>query len=99
MPEALRILVQEEANKLIDMDTVTKEAIERVQQTGIIFIDEIDKVASRGHSHGPDVSREGVQRDLLPVVEGTTVTTKARPRENRAYTLHSSRSIPYVKTV
>ena len=53
VPEALRILVQEEANKLIDMDTVTKEAIERVQQTGIIFIDEIDKVASRGHAHGP----------------------------------------------
>ena len=79
VPEALRMLVQEEANKLIDMDTVTKEAIERVQQTGIIFIDEIDKVASRGHAHGPDVSREGVQRDLLPVVEGTTVTTKHGP--------------------
>ena len=79
VPEALRLLVQEEANKLIDMDTVTKEAIERVQQTGIIFIDEIDKVASRGHAHGPDVSREGVQRDLLPVVEGTTVTTKHGP--------------------
>ena len=79
VPEALRILVQEEANKLIDMDTVTKEAIERVQQTGIIFIDEIDKVASRGHAYGPDVSREGVQRDLLPVVEGTTVATKHGP--------------------
>lgn len=79
VPEALRMLVHEEANKLIDMDTVTKEAIERVQQTGIIFIDEIDKVASRGHTHGPDVSREGVQRDLLPVVEGTTVTTKHGP--------------------
>ncbi|MEK7864214.1 MAG: ATP-dependent protease ATPase subunit HslU, partial [Nitrospirota bacterium] len=79
VPEALRLLVQEEANKLIDMDKVTKEAIERVQQTGIIFIDEIDKVASRGHAHGPDVSREGVQRDLLPVVEGTTVTTKHGP--------------------
>jgi ATP-dependent HslUV protease ATP-binding subunit HslU len=79
VPEALRILVQEEANKLIDMDKVTKESIERVQQTGIIFIDEIDKVASRGHAHGPDVSREGVQRDLLPVVEGTTVTTKHGP--------------------
>jgi len=79
VPEALRLLVQEEANKLIDIDKVTKEAIERVQQTGIIFIDEIDKVASRGHAHGPDVSREGVQRDLLPVVEGTTVTTKHGP--------------------
>jgi len=79
VPEALKILVQEEANKLIDMDKVAKEAIERVQQTGIIFIDEIDKVASRGHAYGPDVSREGVQRDLLPVVEGTTVTTKHGP--------------------
>lgn len=79
VPEALRMLVQEEANKLIDMDKITKEAIDRVQQTGIIFIDEIDKVASRGHAHGPDVSREGVQRDLLPVVEGTTVTTKHGP--------------------
>jgi len=79
VPEALRILVQEEANKLIDMDKITKEAVDRVQQTGIIFIDEIDKVASRGHAHGPDVSREGVQRDLLPVVEGTTVTTKYGP--------------------
>lgn len=76
VPEALRILIQEEAGKLIDMDKVTKEAIDRVQQTGIIFIDEIDKIASRGSSHGPDVSREGVQRDLLPIVEGTTVTTK-----------------------
>jgi len=79
VPEALRILVQEEANKLIDMDKVTKEAIDRVQQTGIIFLDEIDKIASRGSSYGPDVSREGVQRDLLPVVEGTTVTTKHGP--------------------
>jgi len=79
VPEALTILAQEEANKLIDMDKVIKEAIERVQQTGIIFLDEIDKIASRGYSHGPDVSREGVQRDLLPVVEGTTVTTKHGP--------------------
>jgi ATP-dependent HslUV protease ATP-binding subunit HslU len=79
IPEALSILHQEEANKLIDMDKVTKEAIERVEQSGIIFIDEIDKVASRGYAHGPDVSREGVQRDLLPIVEGTTVTTKHGP--------------------
>jgi ATP-dependent HslUV protease ATP-binding subunit HslU len=79
VPEALSILHQEEANKLIDMDKVTREAIERVEQSGIIFIDEIDKVASRGYAHGPDVSREGVQRDLLPIVEGTTVTTKHGP--------------------
>jgi len=79
IPEALTIMQQEEANKLIDMDKVTKEAIERVEQSGIVFIDEIDKIASRGYSHGPDVSREGVQRDLLPIVEGTTVTTKHGP--------------------
>jgi ATP-dependent HslUV protease ATP-binding subunit HslU len=79
VPEALSILHQEEANKLIDVDKVTREAIERVEQSGIIFIDEIDKVASRGYAHGPDVSREGVQRDLLPIVEGTTVTTKHGP--------------------
>lgn len=79
VPDALALLTQEEAGKLIDMDKVTKEAIERTEQSGIIFLDEIDKVASRGTSHGPDVSREGVQRDLLPIVEGSTVTTKYGP--------------------
>ncbi len=79
IPEALSIIQQEEANKLIDIDKVTREAIERVEQSGIVFLDEIDKIASRGYSHGPDVSREGVQRDLLPIVEGTTVTTKYGP--------------------
>lgn len=79
VPEALAILVKDEATKLIDMDKVTKEAIERVEQTGLIFLDEIDKIASKGSSHGPDVSREGVQRDLLPIVEGSTVTTKHGP--------------------
>jgi ATP-dependent HslUV protease ATP-binding subunit HslU len=79
VPEALVLFTQEEANKLIDMDKVTKEAIERTEQSGIVFVDEIDKIASRGHSHGPDVSREGVQRDLLPIVEGSTVTTKHGP--------------------
>ncbi|MCX8070383.1 MAG: ATP-dependent protease ATPase subunit HslU [Thermodesulfovibrionales bacterium] len=74
--EAIQILTTEEANKLIDMEKITKEAIQRVEQTGIVFIDEIDKIASKGHSHGPDVSREGVQRDLLPIVEGSTVNTK-----------------------
>lgn len=74
--EASDILTQEEANKLIDTERVTKEAIERTEQAGIVFIDEIDKVASKGQGYGPDISREGVQRDLLPVVEGSTVTTK-----------------------
>ncbi len=79
VPDALAQLTREEANKLIDMDRVSKEAIQRTEQTGIVFVDEIDKVASRGSAHGPDVSREGVQRDLLPIVEGTTVTTKHGP--------------------
>jgi len=74
--EAYTYLVQEESKKLIDMDKVVKDAIERVEQSGIIFLDEIDKIASRDRTHGPDVSREGVQRDILPIVEGTTVTTK-----------------------
>lgn len=76
VPEALTILSQEEAYKLIDMDSVVKQAIERVEQSGIIFLDEIDKIAGRESTLGPDVSREGVQRDILPIVEGTTVTTK-----------------------
>ena len=76
VPEARSILTQEEAQKLIDIDAVVKQAIERVEQSGIVFIDEIDKIAGRETSYGPDVSREGVQRDILPIVEGTTVTTK-----------------------
>jgi ATP-dependent HslUV protease ATP-binding subunit HslU len=79
VPEALSILIQEEASKLIDMDKVTKEAIERTEQSGIVFVDEVDKIASRGYAHGPDVSREGVQRDMLPIVEGCTVATKHGP--------------------
>lgn len=74
--EAIGMLTEEEANKLVDMDKITREAIERTEQSGIIFVDEIDKIASKGSSYGPDVSREGVQRDLLPVVEGSTVNTK-----------------------
>src|SRR5918996_2397002 len=76
IPEAMEILTQEEASKLIDMDKVIAEAVRRVEQSGIVFLDEIDKIAGRESTHGPDVSREGVQRDLLPIVEGSTVNTK-----------------------
>ncbi|MGE3274181.1 MAG: ATP-dependent protease ATPase subunit HslU [Vicinamibacterales bacterium] len=76
VPEALEALTQEEEGKLVDMDSVARIAVDRVEQAGIIFIDEIDKVAGREGGHGPDVSREGVQRDILPIVEGTTVNTK-----------------------
>ena len=76
VPEAWDHLAQEEEQKLIDMDSVARAAIERVEQSGIIFVDEIDKIAGREGSHGPEVSREGVQRDILPIVEGTTVNTK-----------------------
>jgi ATP-dependent HslUV protease ATP-binding subunit HslU len=74
--EAVEYLIQEEEQKLIDMDHVTRIAVERVENTGIIFLDEIDKIAGRESGHGPDVSREGVQRDILPIVEGTTVNTR-----------------------
>ena len=79
VPEALKMLAQEEAQDLVDMEKVVKEAIARVEQSGIIFLDEIDKIAGKNGTHGPDVSREGVQRDLLPIVEGSTVTTKYGP--------------------
>jgi ATP-dependent HslUV protease ATP-binding subunit HslU len=74
--EALEYLVQEEEQKLIDMEQVTRIALERVERSGIIFLDEVDKIAGRESGHGPDVSREGVQRDILPIVEGTTVNTR-----------------------
>jgi ATP-dependent HslUV protease ATP-binding subunit HslU len=74
--EARRLLAQEEAQKLIDMEDVISQAIRRVQDSGIVFLDELDKIAGREGGHGPDVSREGVQRDLLPIVEGSAVTTK-----------------------
>lgn len=76
VPEALEILAQEESQRLVDMEKVTKTALERVEQSGIIFLDEIDKIVGSDTPHGPDVSREGVQRDLLPIVEGSTVNTK-----------------------
>src|SRR4030095_659804 len=72
VPEAKQILIQEEAQRLIDMDQVVKSALERVEQSGIVFLDEIDKIAGREGGQGPDVSREGVQRDILPIVEGST---------------------------
>jgi ATP-dependent HslUV protease ATP-binding subunit HslU len=74
--EAFDYLIQEEENRLIDMDQVTRLAVDRVEQMGILFVDEIDKIAGREAGHGPDVSREGVQRDILPIVEGTTVNTR-----------------------
>jgi ATP-dependent HslUV protease ATP-binding subunit HslU len=74
--DALEYLIQEEEQKLIDMDLVTRIALERVESNGIIFLDEVDKIAGREGGHGPDVSREGVQRDILPIVEGTTVNTR-----------------------
>src|SRR5437868_10271110 len=74
--EAVEYLIQEEEQRLIDMDQVTRIAVERVEQSGIVFLDEIDKIAGREGGHGPDVSREGVQRDILPIVEGTTVNTR-----------------------
>ena len=79
VPEALQLLAREEEQKLIDMDSVSRTAIARVEESGIIFVDEIDKIAGREGSHGPDVSREGVQRAILPIVEGTTVNTKYGP--------------------
>lgn len=74
--DAFEYLIQEEENKLLDMDQITRIAVERAEQMGIIFVDEIDKVAGRESGHGPDVSREGVQRDILPIIEGTTVNTR-----------------------
>ena len=79
VPEALAALTQEEAARLVEMENVVREAIRRVESSGIVFLDEIDKIAGRSHTGGPDVSREGVQRDLLPIVEGSTVNTKHGP--------------------
>jgi len=79
IPEARVVLVQEELSRLVDAEQVARAAVERVQTAGILFVDEIDKIAGREGGHGPDVSREGVQRDILPIVEGTTVSTKYGP--------------------
>ena len=99
VPDALQALAQEEEQKLVDMDTVARAAVERVQQSGIIFIDEIDKVAGREGAHGPDVSREGVQRDILPIVEGTTVNTKYGMVEDRPHPLHRCRRLPRLEAL
>ena len=79
IPEARAALLKEEESRLLDQDQVNRDAVERAEQSGIVFIDEVDKIAGREGSHGPDVSREGVQRDILPIVEGTTVQTKFGP--------------------
>lgn len=76
VPEAIELLTQEESQRLVDMDKVTRSAVDRVEQSGIIFLDEIDKIVGSNGAHGPDVSREGVQRDLLPIVEGSNVNTR-----------------------
>ena len=94
--EARRILTAEEENAMVDMDAVYTEAVSRVEQHGIVFIDEIDKVAGRGNGSGPDVSREGVQRDILPIVEGTTVNT-VRPRAHRSHPVHRRGRVPRVQ--
>ena len=93
--EALEILTAEEAGRLIDMEQVVQIALEKVEQEGIIFLDEIDKIAGRESSHGPDISREGVQRDLLPLVEGSTVTTKYGMLKNRPHPVHSGRGLSH----
>ena len=74
--EAREILLEDEEKRLVDMDLVSRLAIERVEHSGIVFLDELDKIAGREAGHGPEVSREGVQRDLLPIIEGTTVNTR-----------------------
>ncbi len=79
VPEAMEMLTQEEAQRLVDMDKVVSVAIEKVEQSGIIFLDEIDKIVGKDGGHGPDISREGVQRDLLPIVEGSTINSKYGP--------------------
>ena len=76
VPEALDYLMVEEESKLIDMDQVTREALDRVEESGIVFVDEIDKISGRESGHGPEISREGVQRDILPIIEGTTINTR-----------------------
>ncbi len=95
--EAFEYLVQEEEGRLMDMDQVTRLAVERVEDSGIVFLDEIDKIAGREGGHGPDVSREGVQRDILPIVEGTTVNTKYGMVSHRSHSLYCRRRVPCIE--
>ena len=97
--EAFEYLIQEEEGRLIDMDQVTRLAVERVEDSGIVFLDEIDKIAGREGGHGPDVSREGVQRDILPIVEGTTVNTKYGMVSTDHILFIARRGLPRVKTL
>ena len=99
VPEAMDILTEEEARRLIDMDKVTQLALERTENSGIIFIDEIDKVAGKNGVSGPDVSREGVQRDLLPIIEGSKRHHETRHGQDRPHTLHRSRGVSRLKTI
>ena len=99
IPEALEILTQEEAGKLVDMDKVTGEAIRRVEQSGIVFLDEIDKIAGRESAHGPDVSRQGVQRDLLPIVEGSYRQHQVRHGQDRSYSVCRFRGVSHGQAV
>ena len=95
MAESYDLLISEEADKLLDDETVTKAALEAVQDNGIVFIDEIDKVCARAETRGADVSREGVQRDLLPLIEGTTVSTKYGPVKTDHILFIASRRLPH----
>ena len=97
VPEAWRALTEQEVEKLIDHEAATREAVRRAENAGIVFIDEIDKIATKRERHGADVSREGVQRDLLPIVEGSTVTTKYGPVQDRPRAVHRRRRVPHVQ--
>ena len=92
--EALQLLTDEEAARLVNDDELKARALANVEQNGIVFLDEIDKIASRAEMQGADVSRQGVQRDLLPLVEGTTVSTKLRHGEDRPHPVHRVRRLP-----
>jgi ATP-dependent HslUV protease ATP-binding subunit HslU len=95
--EALRVLTDEEAARLVNEEEVKQQALLAVEQHGIVFLDEIDKIATRSGQHGADVSRQGVQRDLLPLVEGTTITDQVRHGQDRPHPVHRQRRVPPVQ--